>query len=72
MTDKRLLKTGIIGTAVMAVCCFTPVLVILLGSLGLSAWVGGLDWVLLPLLMVFLGLTAFALIRHNKSDQQDA
>ena len=28
MADKKLLKTGLIGSAVMAVCCFTPVLVL--------------------------------------------
>ncbi len=29
MADKKLLKTGLIGSAVMAVCCFTPVLVLM-------------------------------------------
>ena len=39
----RILTVGIIGTIVAAICCFTPVLVILLGTLGLSAAIGYLD-----------------------------
>jgi len=72
VTDNKLLKTGIIGTIIMIVCCFTPALVIILGALGLSAWVAGLDWVLLPLLAVFLILTAFAFVRRMKNSDQNA
>jgi len=72
MTDNKLLKTGIIGTITMLICCFTPLLVIVLGGVGLSAWVAGLDWVLLPLLAAFLGLTVFALVRRTKNRAQDA
>jgi mercuric ion transport protein len=37
MDNRTLLRTGIVGTAVAALCCATPVLVILLGAVGLSA-----------------------------------
>jgi mercuric ion transport protein len=60
MTDKGLLGVGIFGTAVAALCCFTPVLVVLLGAVGLAAAIGWLDYVLFPALVVFIGLTAFA------------
>jgi len=40
MNNRTLLKTGIIGTVIAALCCFTPVLVVLLGVVGLSAWLG--------------------------------
>lgn len=43
MEDATVLKTGIVGTVIAAICCATPVLVIALGALGLSAWVSGLD-----------------------------
>ncbi|GAB4226512.1 MAG: mercury resistance system transport protein MerF [Methyloligellaceae bacterium] len=66
MSDKGLLATGIIGTLVAALCCFTPVLVILLGVVGLSALTGWLDVVLLPALGFFIGLTAYALWRLRK------
>jgi len=65
-SSKRLLLTGFVGSAVTAVCCFTPVLVILLGILGLSAAVGYLDYVLLPALGIFLGITGYAMIRERK------
>ena len=65
MNNGTLLGTGIIGAALAALCCLTPVLVILLGVVGLSAWVGCLDYVLLPALAVFLAITGYALYRRQ-------
>ena len=42
-----------------------PLLVLLLGVVGLSAWLAWLDYVLLPALVLFLGLAAWALIRRH-------
>ncbi|NCO18557.1 MAG: mercury resistance system transport protein MerF [Gammaproteobacteria bacterium] len=56
-----MLKTGIAGTVIAALCCFTPVLVLLLGVVGLSAWIGWLDYVLMPALLVFVGIAIYAL-----------
>ncbi|MCJ8324236.1 MAG: mercury resistance system transport protein MerF [Rhizobiales bacterium] len=70
MKDKNILKAGIIGTIIAALCCFTPVLVILFGVVGLSSLVGYLDIVLLPSLGFFVLLTGYALWRRqarNKS-----
>lgn len=67
MSDKKLLKTGIAGTAFFAVCCFTPLLVITLGAVGLSAWLGWLDYVLLPGLAVFMALTGYALWKRKQA-----
>jgi len=63
MTDKGLLCTGAAGSVITAICCFTPALVIAFGVIGLSAWVGWLDYVLFPMLALFLGLTGYALYR---------
>jgi mercuric ion transport protein len=60
-----LLGVGIFGTAVAALCCFTPVLVVLLGAVGLAAAIGWLDYVLFPVLVVFIGLTAFAVWKRR-------
>jgi mercuric ion transport protein len=60
------MKTGIIGTILVAICCFTSILVILLGVIGLSAVVGYLDYVLFPVLGIFVVLTAYALVQKNK------
>jgi mercuric ion transport protein len=66
MNDRRLLKTGIIGSVVMALCCVTPILVVLFGVVGLSAAVGYLDLVLLPALAVFLAITGYALWKRSR------
>lgn len=66
MKDKLLL-TGVIGTMIAALCCITPVLVILLGMVGLSALTGMLDYVLIPALVFFVLLTIYALARRAGS-----
>ncbi len=66
MNEKRLLRVGVVGTVVAALCCFTPLLVVLLGAVGLSAAVGWLDYVLLPALAAFLGITIFAVVRQRR------
>ncbi len=72
MKKSTLLKTGIIGTAIAALCCFTPVLVILFGAVGLSAWVGHLDAILLPALGFFLVLVIYSLFKKDKGSCCDA
>jgi chromate transport protein ChrA len=61
MSDKKLLRNGVIGTVIAALCCFTPVLVILLGFAGLSGIIGGLDYSLFPLMFVSMGMVSIAL-----------
>ncbi len=61
MTNNQLLCTGCGGTVIAAICCFTPILVIALGAVGLSAWLGGVDYVLFPVMFASMGLVAFAL-----------
>lgn len=67
MTDRMLLRWGIGGAVVTAVCCFTPVLAILLGAVGLAAVVGVLDYVLLPALLGFVALIVVALLRMRRA-----
>jgi len=67
MNNESLVKTGIIGASVAAVCCATPVLVILLGAVGLSALTGYLDYVPLPALALCIGLIGFGLYRRRRS-----
>ncbi len=64
--NKKLFTTGLIGTVVAALCCFTPLLVTLLGAVGLSAIIGWLDYVLLPALGIFAAITIYALITKTK------
>ena len=67
MSDRTLLRFGIIGTIVAALCCFTPILVVLLAGVGLSALAGWLDIVLLPALAAFAGVTVYALWRRQRA-----
>ncbi len=67
MNDKTLLRTGIAGSVIVALCCVTPILVVAVSALGLAAIVGWLDFVLFPALAFFLGLTAYALIRQRRA-----
>jgi mercuric ion transport protein len=48
--DRTLLRVGIVGTVIAALCCFTPALIVLVGVVGLSAITGYLDLVLFPAL----------------------
>jgi len=68
-TDRRLLQTGMIGTALVALCCFNPVLAVLFGIVGLSAVLGWLDYVLFPALAFFVGLTIYAAARKKRRDR---
>ena len=63
--DRTLLRAGGWGSAIAAICCFTPALVILLGLAGLSAFVSWLDYGLFPLMFASMGLIAFALYRRS-------
>lgn len=67
MQPRSLLRTGIIGTVVVLICCLTPVLVVLFGVIGLSAMVGWLDYVLIPALAVFAGITLYAFMKVRKT-----
>ncbi len=67
MSDNRLLKVGVVGTVIAAVCCFTPLLVVVLGALGLSALVVVLDYILLPVLALFIALTVYALWKRKRA-----
>ena len=66
-SDRRLLATGIVGTVIAALCCFTPVLALLFGLVGMSAVLGWADVVLLPALGFFIGLTIYAVWRRQRN-----
>ncbi len=68
-TNKKLLTTGITGTVVAAICCFTPVLVVLFGAVGLSAWLGWIDYVLFPALGFFVLLTIYAVYQRSRQSE---
>ena len=52
-------------------CCATPVLVILLGVVGLSALTGYIDYVALPALLGFSGVIGYGLYRKQHDAQEE-
>ncbi|MBL4642839.1 MAG: mercury resistance system transport protein MerF [Flavobacteriaceae bacterium] len=59
--SAKMLKTGIAGSLIAAVCCFTPLLVLAFAGAGLSGLVGGIDFVVFPVMFASLGVVAQAL-----------
>ena len=64
--NTALLKTGIIDRVVAALCGFTPALVALLGAVGLYPLVGYLDFVLWPILALFVCITLYAMAAKGR------
>lgn len=66
MDNRKLFRIGAIGSVVTALCCFTPILVIVLTSIGLAGVISYLDIVLLPLLGAFVLMLLVALVRKAR------
>ena len=65
MQDRTLITTGVVGGAIAAICCATPLLVVVFGAVGLTAWLTKADYVLIPALILFVGLIAFGHYRTH-------
>ncbi len=65
-TAIRTYRAGVIGAVVAAVCCFTPVLVVLVTAVGWSAIVGYLDYLLFPTLGLFLILAVVGWVQRRR------
>ena len=65
---NKLLALGVSGTILAILCCFTPLLPIVLTALGLTGLLGIIynDAVILSILAGFLILTGFALWRQKQ------
>ncbi len=59
--QRGFLWAGLIGSVFAALCCFTPLLLVVLGAVGLGAMTGYSDYVLLPALVVFLAMLVYGL-----------
>jgi mercuric ion transport protein len=66
-TSKRGIYAALGGTMLIAICCFTPILVITLGAVGLSAFTPYLDYVLLPALTLLIILTFISYKKWRKT-----
>jgi mercuric ion transport protein len=57
---------SIIGAAFTCLACLTPIAVLGLGAIGLGAWTGRMDAVLVPLLLGFIGLAGYRYWRMRR------
>ena len=61
--SRKMFKTGVLGGIVTAICCFTPILVIIFSAVGLAATIKYLDFVLFPMLAIFIVLAVVGFIK---------
>jgi mercuric ion transport protein len=65
MNDRALIGAGMAGAILAAICCATPLLVVVLPLVGLGAWLVRTDLVLLSLLVASFGLIAWVFHRRR-------
>ena len=65
---KKTFIASLAGTIIVAICCFTPLLVIILGAIGLSVIVPYLDVILLPALFLLIIITVISYIKWRKAN----
>jgi len=59
MWRGRWFAVGVIGAALSCLACLTPVAALALVAVGLGAWAGRVDAVLLPSLVLFIAVAAY-------------
>ncbi|MBI3047502.1 MAG: mercury resistance system transport protein MerF [Acidobacteria bacterium] len=69
MTPRGQLCASAAGTVVVALCCFTPILVVALAAVGLAAFTPYLDLVLLPALAILIVVTGISYRRYVRASR---
>jgi mercuric ion transport protein len=59
MWRDRWFTVSLVGAVLACLACLTPLAVIGLGAIGLGAWTGRLDVVLLAVLAAFVGIAVY-------------
>jgi len=69
--SKKLIYTGVIGAVLAAACCVTPLLPIMLTSVGLTGLLAVLykDAVLLPAMGIFILIAGYGFWRQQQQKQ---
>jgi len=70
MKPKAAFWASVAGTATVALCCLTPILVVTLSVIGFGAVVGYLDYVLRPALVVMIIVTFVSYRRYRRGGIQ--
>jgi mercuric ion transport protein len=69
MRDRTLITTGIVGGALAAICCATPLLAILFGAVGLTAWTTKADYLLIPVFLLGVMLIGVGIYRRRTDER---
>ena len=64
-TPDKCFKTGLAGSIIAAICCATPILPFILALVGLAVFTRYLDYVLLPVLGLFLVLAIYGWVKSG-------
>ena len=65
MSDRSLIATGAIGALLAAICCSTPLLTLVLGAIGLTAWLTKAEYVIILVLFLGAALLGLGLYRRH-------
>lgn len=65
MSDRALVRAGIAGAILAAICCAAPLLAVSLPLAGLGSWLAGAGLVVFLPMVVGLGLVAWG-IHHRR------
>jgi mercuric ion transport protein len=65
MKDRALIATGAVGVVLAAICYAAPLLAVVLGAIGLTAWLAKAAYVVIPVLLICLALVAYRLNRRR-------
>jgi mercuric ion transport protein len=66
MNTDKLLGFGLV-TGLAFLCCAAPLLLVGIGSIGLTAWFAANGALLIPLVLAAMGLAGYSLYRRNRS-----
>ena len=61
MKDRALITAGAAGAVLAAICCAAPLLAVVLGAFGLTAWLAKAAYAVIPALLVCAGLVVYRL-----------
>jgi len=65
--NTRLIGMGAVGAVLSLLCCVTPVLAVLLGALGLTAFIAKSDYVLVPVFVASVALLSLRLCAGGRA-----
>jgi len=67
MSGAKCIGIGTAGAIIAGVCCLAPLLAILLGALGLSAWLAWSDYVAIVAFLGFAAMGIYGLVSRHRA-----